>query len=196
MGRKSLEKIRTQQLLEAFIACIPENGVDGTSLEKIAEKAGVTRSIIRHYIGNREILIAELIDHIIKTSLVEFDRILNDPKKSTQERLNIALFAPRDDWQTDKIILNALVNAKEQSPSIQKRITALIETMIDQLSTALHKEKPQRNREVVHELAYILFCISMSQDTLVWMGVSPSLTRFGPAFAQQLLLDFLGAEKE
>jgi AcrR family transcriptional regulator len=196
MGRKSLEKIRTQQLLEAFIACIPENGVDGTSLEKISEKAGVTRSIIRHYIGNREILIAELIDHIIKTSLVEFDRILNDPKKSVVERLNIALFAPRDDWQTDKIILNELVNAKEQSPSIQKRIAVLIETMIDHLTTALHKEKPQCNREGVHELAYILFSLSMSQDTLVWMGVSPSLTCFGPEFAQQLLLDYLGAEKE
>lgn len=196
MGRKSLEEIRTQQLLEAFIACIPENGVDGTSLEKIAEKAGVTRSIIRHYIGNREMLMAELINHITKTSLVEFERILNDPEKTVMERLNIALFAPRDNWQTDKIVLNELVNAKEQSASIQKQIAALIETMIDLLTTILRKEMPHRNREAVHELAYILFCISMSQDTLGWIGISPSLTRFGPAFAQQLLLDYLGAEKE
>ncbi len=196
MGRKSLEKIRTQQLLESFIACIPENGVDGTSLQKIAEKAGVTRSIIRHYIGNRDMLMEELINHITKTSLVEFDRILNDPEKTVMERLNIALFAPRDDWQTDKIILNELVNAKEQSSSIQKQIAALIETMIDLLTTTLRKEMPQRNRKAAHELAYILFCISMSQDTLVWIGLSPSSTRIGPAFAQQLLLDYLGAEKE
>lgn len=193
MGRKSLEKIRTQQLLDAFIACIPENGVDGTSLEKIAEKAGVTRSIIRHYIGNREVLIAELIDHIIQTSLVEFDQILNDPQKSMVERLNIALFAPRDNWQTDKIILNELVNAKEQSPAIQKRIAGLFETMIDRLTTTLHKEMPQRSREAAHELAYILFCISMSQDTMVWMGISPSTTRYGPSFANQLIQTYLGA---
>lgn len=196
MGRKSLEKIRTQQLLEAFIACIPENGVDGTSLEKIAEKAGVTRSIIRHYIGNREVLIAELTDHIIKTSMAEFERILNDPEKSLKERIYTALFAPRDDWQTDKILLNELINAKEQSPGIQKQIATLIETMIDQLTTMLHKEISQRSHEEVHELAYILFCISMSQDSLVWMGISPSLTRFGPAFAQQLLHEYLGVEKE
>ncbi len=196
MGRKSLEKIRTQQLLEAFIACIPENGVDGTSLEKIAEKAGVTRSIIRHYIGNRETLMAELINHIIRTSLVEFDRILNEPGKNITERLNFALFAPRDDWQIDKIILNELVNAKEQSPRIQKQIAALIETMIDQLTTALHKEIPHRSREEVRELAYIFFCISIATDSLVWMGISPPLTRLGPAFAQDLLLDYLGAEKE
>lgn len=196
MGRKSLEKIRTQQLLEAFIACIPENGVDGTSLEKIAEKAGVTRSIIRHYIGNRETLMAELIDHIIRTSLVEFERILNDPQKSVKERLNSVLFAARDDWQTDKIILNELVNAREQSPRIQRQIAALIETMIDQITTALHKEIPHRSREEVRELAYIFFCISIATDTLVWMGISPSLTRFGPTFAQDLLLDYLGTKKE
>ncbi|MBI4926123.1 MAG: TetR/AcrR family transcriptional regulator [Anaerolineae bacterium] len=193
MGRKSLEKIRTQQLLDAFIACIPENGVDGTSLEKIAEKAGVTRSIIRHYIGNREVLIAELIDHIIQTSLVEFDQILNDPQKSMEERLNIALFAPRDNWQTDKIILNELVNAKEQSPAIQKRIAGLFETMLDRLTITLHKEMPQRSREAAQELAYILFCISMSQDTMVWMGISPSTTRYGPSFANQLIHTYLGA---
>ena len=193
MGRKSLEKIRTQQLLDAFIACIPENGVDGTSLEKIAEKAGVTRSIIRHYIGNREVLIAELIDHIIQTSLVEFDQILNDPQKSMEERLNIALFAPRDNWQTDKIILNELVNAKEQSPAIQKRIAGLFETMLDRLTITLHKEMPQRSREAAQELAYILFCISMSQDTMVWMGISPSTTRYGPSFANQLIQTYLGA---
>ncbi|PKO01856.1 MAG: hypothetical protein CVU43_11025 [Chloroflexi bacterium HGW-Chloroflexi-5] len=196
MGRKSLEKIRTQQLLEAFIACIPENGVDGTSLEKIAEKAGVTRSIIRHYIGNREVLITELIDHIIKTSLVQFEQILNDPQKSIRERLNIVLFAPRDDWQTDKIILNQLVNAKERSPIIQRRIAALIETMIDRLTTVINNEKPQLNHVEAHQLAYILFCISMSQDTLVWMGISPSLTHFGHVFVQQLLNGYLGEEKE
>lgn len=195
MGRKSLEKIRTQQLLDAFIACIPENGVDGTSLEKIAQKAGVTRSIIRHYIGNREQLIAELINHIIKTSLVEFDRILKDPEKSLLERMNIALFAPRSDWQADKILLNALVNAKEQSPSIQTQIATLIETIIEQITSALHEENPQRGHEAAHTLAYILFCISMSQDSLVWIGISPSITRFGPAFARQLLLEFLGAVK-
>jgi len=192
MGRKSLEKIRTQQLLDAFIACIPENGVDGTSLEKIAEKASVTRSIIRHYIGNRDTLIAELIEHIINTTLVEFDHILNDPEKSLEERLHTALFAPRDDWQTDKIILNALVNAREQSADIQTKIAGLIETMVNQLTEALHSETPRRSRDEASELAYILFCISMSQDTFVWIGISPSLTRSGPAVAQRLLMDYLG----
>lgn len=194
MGRKSLEKIRTQQLLEAFIACIPENGVDGTSLEKIAEKAGVTRSIIRHYIGNRDVLIAELIDHIVKTSLVEFERMLNDPEMPVQERVHNALFAPRADWQTDKIILNELVNAKESSPHIQEKITALLETMIDRLTSALDQEMPRRSREEARELAYVLFCISMAQDTFVWMGISPSLTRSGPAFARRLILEYLGPE--
>lgn len=196
MGRKSMEKIRTQQLLDAFIACIPENGVDGTSLEKIAEKAGVTRSVIRHYIGNRDELIAELIDHIIKNSLDLFERILFDPQLNIKERINKVLFAPRDDWQTDKIILNELVNSKEQSPIIQKRIASLIETMIDRITTVLHNEKPQLNRDEVHQLAYVLFCISLSQDTMVWMGISSSLTCFGHMFAQHLLNDYLGAAQE
>ena len=51
MGRKSLANERREQILDAFAIYLRQHGFEGCTLERVAEIAGVQRSIIRHYIG-------------------------------------------------------------------------------------------------------------------------------------------------
>ncbi|TPH15719.1 TetR/AcrR family transcriptional regulator [Litorilituus lipolyticus] len=60
MGRPSLAALRVEEILDALEACIIEKGIQGASLESIADKAGFKRSILRHYIGNRDDIICAL----------------------------------------------------------------------------------------------------------------------------------------
>ena len=196
MGRKNLEKLRTQQLLEAFMQCIPEYGIDGTTLERVAEKAGVTRSIIRHYIGNRDVLIEVILDHVIETSLNDFDQALADPTKNFVDRLSEALFAPRSDWQIDKLVINELINAKERAPEIQKKVTTLLEQMIAKIAQELQNEFPKCDPAAAKKVAYTLFCISFSQDSLVWLGIDPSLTGYGPEITKQIIAAWIVMEEK
>ena len=64
MGRKSLSEERAKQIINAFATCILKYGLHDSSLERIAEEAGVKRSIIRHYIGNRNEVLKALVDRI------------------------------------------------------------------------------------------------------------------------------------
>lgn len=59
MARASLVEKRKPEILEAFARCIGRYGVAGTSLEAIAAAAGMRRSILRHFVGNREQLLLE-----------------------------------------------------------------------------------------------------------------------------------------
>ena len=65
MGRKSLAAARREEILDAFERCVVKYGLEGSSLEQIADEAGMKRSIIRHYIGNRDELVDQLVERAV-----------------------------------------------------------------------------------------------------------------------------------
>ena len=62
MGRPSLADVRRPQLLDAYAACLARYGVEGTTLDRVAKEAGVTRGLVRHYLGNRDEVLRALGD--------------------------------------------------------------------------------------------------------------------------------------
>ena len=60
MGRPSMAAQRVEEILDALEKCIIEKGIQATSLENIADTAGFKRTILRHYIGNRDDIICAL----------------------------------------------------------------------------------------------------------------------------------------
>src|SRR5262245_52927929 len=54
MGRPSLAAERREQILDAVTQCVGEYGIEGTTLERVADASGFSRGHIRHYVGNRE----------------------------------------------------------------------------------------------------------------------------------------------
>lgn len=57
MARKKLDEERVPQILDAFERCIIQFGIADTSLQRVAEEAGISRTTIHHYIGGRRELI-------------------------------------------------------------------------------------------------------------------------------------------
>ncbi|MER5185782.1 TetR family transcriptional regulator, partial [Streptomyces sp. NPDC002896] len=64
MGRRSLAVERRQQIIEATTRCLRRHGLAGATLERIAEESGMSRSHIRHYVGNREDLLLAVVRHL------------------------------------------------------------------------------------------------------------------------------------
>lgn len=50
---------RRNDLIQATFECIAEFGLDGTNVRRVAEMAGVTNGLIRHYFPSKEALIEE-----------------------------------------------------------------------------------------------------------------------------------------
>ena len=69
MPRPSLKTVRREEILEAFAFCAARFGLEGATQERIADRAGVKRSILRHYLGNRD----EMTDALIDYMAVQFD---------------------------------------------------------------------------------------------------------------------------
>ncbi|MFC0267425.1 TetR family transcriptional regulator C-terminal domain-containing protein [Kushneria aurantia] len=58
MERKNFQRWsqdeRRQSLLEATLACVAEQGLEGATARQIAQRADVTAGLIRHYFGSKE----------------------------------------------------------------------------------------------------------------------------------------------
>lgn len=59
MARPTVAAERRDQIIEATLQTMAQHGVSGASLDRIAETAGMSRGHVRHFVGNRDQLLAD-----------------------------------------------------------------------------------------------------------------------------------------
>ncbi|MEM7124687.1 MAG: TetR/AcrR family transcriptional regulator [Chloroflexota bacterium] len=196
MGRKSLAAERTEEILDAFERCILKYGLEGTSLEQVAEEAGVKRSIIRHYIGNREQVVTALIDRLMS----DYEQGLTDlftsrPQSERVSTLLDALFGEQDDddERTSRILAEILAAGQERYPEPLARFVTIYEAMIQQIAQALGELYPNAAAEQCHEVAFAVFALSNATEDLGWAGLDLSYTQMAHNAAKRLIDQLAGS---
>lgn len=66
MGRKSLKKIRQREIVKAFYTVSRKEGLEKTSIAKVAYHLNINPSLIIHYFKSKEELLLVLIDYILE----------------------------------------------------------------------------------------------------------------------------------
>ncbi|MCF0063816.1 TetR family transcriptional regulator [Dyadobacter chenwenxiniae] len=65
MGRKSLKEARQKEIIKEFYKLAKKEGIENTSIAKIAKKMDINPSLIIHYFQTREDLVYGLIEYIL-----------------------------------------------------------------------------------------------------------------------------------
>jgi len=63
VGRPSIAHDRRPQIVEAFAGCIRDHGLSGATMERVAERLGVSRTLIFHYFRNTDALVRAVVRH-------------------------------------------------------------------------------------------------------------------------------------
>ncbi len=66
MPRPSKVEERREQILDAFERCVVRSGIQGTTLEQVAQEAELPRSLVRHFIGNRDDMVAAVFERFMR----------------------------------------------------------------------------------------------------------------------------------
>ena len=64
MSRRSIEEIRKEEIIQAFLKVISEKGLASASIREIANTVGCNHGILRHYFGSKEGLIKSTVDFL------------------------------------------------------------------------------------------------------------------------------------
>jgi AcrR family transcriptional regulator len=190
MGRKSRGEERRETILAAFERCIARYGID-VPLEQIADEARIKRSMIRHYLGNRD----ELVDQVIARIAVGYPTLVAELLAAAVAGgvagVLDALFPTNPsatDW--DNVIMAVVNTAQGRYPQAKQRLAAMMEQLVATVADTLAQLFPQAEAGRRSQIAYALLCLVQTHESLLWLGLDPHYSAAARASAL-LLLDSL-----
>ncbi|MEM0926748.1 MAG: TetR/AcrR family transcriptional regulator [Planctomycetota bacterium] len=189
MGRPSLAQERTQEILDAFERCISKYGLEGSSLERIAEEAGVKRSILRHYVGNRDDILEALAERVVGKYEAGFDGHLECTTHLSPVEQLVSFFFPVKAVSTAEslLVVESLIAASDTSPIIQRKMRGYVERLLERVSTLLREEFPEAPKRQCWVVAYGVVSICFNHESLTPLGFSSKHRRAAKESAISLI---------
>ena len=173
MPRPSLKAVRSREILDAFALCVGRFGLEGATLDRVAETAGVKRPILRHYLGNREEMVDALIDHLGSDFDLQTDALFEAlPPRGRVEALLDLLFAADSVTDPDRIAaLQAMVAASDRYPKARRVLRAAIARLLELVEYELYAAFPDSEAKRVSAAAFGIVSVAFNLDALAPLRV-------------------------
>jgi AcrR family transcriptional regulator len=173
MGRKDLTAERQTLILDAMERCIAKYGLQGTTLENIANEAGINRGLIHHYIGNRDEVIRMMAERLLKQYQNSFKDYAATRLESNHVDIVVDYYfhawfelAPEDE-----AIIHALIAESERNPYIRKVLLKLYDGFETLISEELIQLFPKSSPDELHSVSYSLMSLAFAHASLTWLGL-------------------------
>ncbi len=168
MPRPSMKDQRSEEILDAYLTCVARFGLEGATQERIASEAGVKRPLLRHYLGNREQMVAALNDHVIAT----FNALTQDIDTAmayveTPKGMVDLLFDA--DAENDPRLLLAWQALSATSVDHEEMRAALLDSLkrfLDVLVRTLQRLAPEAGPETIRAVAHGISSSFVTLDSL------------------------------
>lgn len=188
MGRPSLKDERREQIMQAFERCVARYGLEGATLERVAEDADLARALIRHNVGNRDDLIDELVERFLSRSVASIDEMIAAlPADNRLETMVHWLFDPDYADPQNVLISEALIAASGDDPRLARKMRKWVRDFAKALARLLASEKPKARAERVSAVAAGLTGIYFNVESLSPLGKMSDLTAASQSAALILL---------
>lgn len=167
MPRPSMKAERTEQILQAFERCVARFGLDGSTLERIAEEAGLQRPLVRHFVGNRDALVQQLAERVITRSDQQWQGFLAMlPIKNAIEPLLEGLFSEQSSDADFVLVIESLIFAAGRDEALRTQMQGWLKRFTDDLVTLLAREHPNAPEKEISAVAFGLLSIYFNLDSL------------------------------
>ncbi|MDI6103459.1 TetR family transcriptional regulator [Actinoplanes sp. NEAU-A12] len=168
MGRPSMAAERTEQIMRATGRCLQKHGLAGTTLERVSEESGLSRSHIRHYVGNRDELLRKFTTWLYTGYEAEFIRKI--AAAADREKLPIVMdylfssgFLPISD---DDAVIRELITAGIADDGIRATMQVHYTSAVQAVEDAVAAEHPAASPGARRTTAYGLWCLAMGNSMM------------------------------
>ena len=148
MGRPDLTETRRAEILDAFEKCVARHGLTGSSLERVAEEAGMRRSILRHYIGNRDALVRALAERVVGKYKAELDVAFAAISTNSTNHLIDFFFPSQPASSTESVlVIEALIAESDSSPEIAAIMREYVDALVSHTTRYLEATFPNATKQ-------------------------------------------------
>jgi AcrR family transcriptional regulator len=192
-GRPSMSGTRRPQILRAFESCVLRYGLEGSSLERIAAEAGVRRSLIRHYFGNRPELTQALIDGVLERTIENYrDVIARAGASGGMENLIDYLAGSSFAEERDDALIDEMMAASRRHPELRAQLRANYQGFQRSIAHELRKAFPGSDAREVRTVAYGLMCLAVGNAAMHDLELPSRTQGHAQRVAREMVLGFLG----
>lgn len=193
-GQPSIALERRRHIVDAFIELVAERGLEGVTVDCVAEMVGVQRAAVHHYVGNREDLIAAASEEACRRYEVDVAGMgVNDAP--TIAKLIPMMFG--DVVTRDHLVKarawQALLAEGLRRPDGRVVVRRAYDRGFDMVESAVLRQCPGAPAARVRDLAYVIVCL-FDQNTIFQQLGYPRARQVAACDAALCLVDDLVAE--
>jgi len=133
------EDVRRQDLIAATLDCIAEYGLQGATVRQIADRAGVTPGLIRHYFTGKELMFQAAYREVVYTMFESASKAADEKIDDPSARLRIFVLANFEEPIVDPRMLSLWA-------------TFISQTGVDPALAAIHREGYLSYRDTLEQL--------------------------------------------
>ncbi|ESP93388.1 MULTISPECIES: TetR/AcrR family transcriptional regulator [Pseudoalteromonas] len=169
MARPSMAAQRIEEILDALEVCILKQGMQATSLENIAETANVKRTILRHYIGNRDDIICALSKRWRGIYSAQWQQVIDWlPNNNRSEALIETLFSVGSAEQLNATIIGeALFAEAKRLDAIKDDQQHIMSEFIEHVSEALKVDYPNAGDDKINLVSNGIYANYLMAESLL-----------------------------
>ena len=187
-GRPSLAVQRRQEVLTAFVELIAERGLERVTLDDVALAAGVQRSTIRHYVGNR----TDLVHGAVEVLTARYELLIRESIGHDLSAIAVVDFMFSRRWvenlSSDDRALEVLFQEALRDDETRARLEKMYALLIDQLADAIRESRPDLPRTEAAQTAYQVVCLAEQNVRLQRLGFPWAQSSACHSLARSLLV--------
>lgn len=190
-ARSNKSSQRIAEILHATVGVVARDGLAGATFSKIAEAAGMQRTLVLHYFPSRDALMEAFIDNAIAAMGTEILR--RRAGESLQQRIS-AMFAPGA-YRTreDLVVWTELVALSARDHAVRQRLHDLwAKNWLPDLEGQLAEQYPSASGDTITATAYALVCLFEAHWAFSMQDIVDDRRQHQAERAALLLLDRLG----
>jgi AcrR family transcriptional regulator len=141
--KRKLSGEKAQRIIEAMRASVAEVGIAGSTFERVAGKAGVSRGLLHYYFGTKERLLVEVIRRDTEIRIEALGSALE--RAETVEEVIDAFFSTFEQTLDDErgyvYMVSELFVAGRHSPELERELGALYRQARTELASVLRDKE-------------------------------------------------------
>jgi AcrR family transcriptional regulator len=168
---------RKKEILDAFEQCILQDSLEATSLEKLAEQANMKRSILRHYIGNRDDIIVALSERYRDYYDMQWQQTLEWlPRQNRIPTMIDILFGERDQEYVKKSIVGeAIYSQAKRLKDVREHQLSSMKQSINIITNELRTTYPKVSNEKLSLVARGILAAYMNGESFLPLDLNEEI---------------------
>lgn len=197
MGRPRMDEVREREIVDAFLRCISEKGLDETTLDDVSRAAGLRRGTVRHFVGNRRDLTHLAAKRLMEIYEEQFEvRTANLPEANPAATLLDYLFlALPKEFADEARAMEVLLGLAAQDAELREELRKMYEMYDQRVAAVLTGAFPKAPHERCLEVAYGLVCLAEQNERFQIMGFPGDRSGRARAAAEVLVSSLAGERR-